>query len=476
MKILFIASEMIPYAKTGGLADVIGSLPQELFGLGNDVRVIMPKYEIIDDKKIPLKLEIKNLEISLNKNTKKIDVFSFKDKKGVIIYFIACDEFYKRSELYGTKQGDYKDNDIRFILFNKAVMEVIQKINFSPDIYHSHDWQSSLIPVYLKTIYANNPFFANKKSVFTIHNLAYQGLFEKESFNNTGLEWELFTFDKLEYWNKFNFLKSGIIYADWITTVSSRYAKEFQTKEFGCGLEEVLSYRQNKISGIINGLDYEYWDAEKDTDIIQNYNVKTINKKLKNKLILQQENNLKVDKDIFLIGMITRLADQKGLDIISPIIEKIIEEGMQFVLLGTGEEKYHTLFEKLSQKYKSCIGVHLCFDAKMSKKIYAGVDAFLMPSYYEPCGLGQLISLRYGTVPIVRETGGLADTINEKNGFIFEEYSSGALLETIKNAHNVFKQNKKKWLEIVKNGMKQDFSWKKSAKEYEKLYAKLLYF
>lgn len=473
MKVLFIASEMIPYAKTGGLADVIGSLPQALLELGHDVRVIMPKYEIVDDKKNPLKLEIKDLEISFNKSTKKIDVFSFKDKKGVIIYFIACDEFFKRPELYGTKQGDYKDNDVRFILFNKAVMDVMQKINFCPDIYHSHDWQSALIPVYLKTVYANNSFFANKKSVFTIHNLAYQGLFEKESFNYTNLGWELFTFDKLEYWNKFNFLKSGIIYTDWITTVSSRYSKEFQTKEFGCGLEEVLSYRQNKISGIINGLDYEYWDPNKDTDIVQNYNVNTINKKLQNKLILQQENNLKIDKDAFLIGMITRLADQKGLDIISLMIEKIIEQGIQFVLLGTGEEKYHILFEKLAQKYKSYIGVHLCFDAKLSKKIYAGADAFLMPSYYEPCGLGQLISLRYGTVPIVRETGGLADTINENNGFIFKEYSSDKLLETIQNAHNLFKQNKNKWLELVKNGMKQNFSWEKSAKEYEKLYFEL---
>lgn len=475
MKILFVASEMTPYAKTGGLADVIGSLPQSLSKKGHDIRVFIPKYEINTDK-FPLKKELKNLKILVGNDLKKVDIYSLKDIEGVIIYFISCDEFFKRKGLYGTKQGDYKDNDARFILFAKAVLEAVKKINFCADIYHLHDWQSALVAVYLKTLYRQDSFFIKAKSIITIHNLAYQGLFEKESLIKAGLSLDFFTFDKLEYWGKFNFLKAGIVYADWITTVSPSYAYEIQTKEFGYGLEGVLKHRANNISGIINGLDYEYWNPKTDPNLIENYDVNSIKKKIKNKLALQKENGLKIHPNIFLIGMITRLVDQKGLNIVSEIIEELMKEKIQFVLLGTGENKYHRLFEELGKKYYTQIGVHLCFDEKMAKRIYAGADAFLMCSYYEPCGLGQLISLRYGTIPIVRKTGGLKDTIKDitqeeqGNGFSFKEYSSKSLLETIKRAYCIFNQDKKKWLKIIEVGMQQDFSWQNSAKEYEKLY------
>ncbi|MBI4550347.1 MAG: glycogen synthase, partial [Candidatus Omnitrophica bacterium] len=341
----------------------------------------------------------------------------------------------------------------------------------------AHDWQTGLIPVYLKSLYKADPFFKRTKTVFTVHNLAYQGNFPPDTLPTTGLGWEEFQMDRLEFYGKASFLKGGIVYADLVTTVSERYAQEIQTAEFGCGLEGVLKKRKADLWGIVNGIDVDEWNPETDPDIVQNYSLSTLDKKQVNKEALQKENNLEVSRDIPLFGIVSRLADQKGFDILAPVLDDLaLKLGAQFVLLGTGEEKYHLLLREELKKHPRKFGINISFDAKMAKRIYAGSDLFLMPSYYEPCGLGQLIAMRYGTVPVVRETGGLADTVVDFNpasqtgtGFVFRDYKPEALYRALKRACETFK-DRKAWRELVKTAMKADFSWKTSAKKYAELY------
>ncbi len=477
MKIIFVTSEMVPYAKTGGLADVCGTLPKELADLGHEVCVGMPRYKKIDTTKFGLKKVVEGLEVPLGSEKKFARVYTTVHQEKVEVYFIDSTEFFGRDELYGTPQGDYPDNDRRFIFFQRAALEFFRITNFKPDIIHCHDWQTGLIPVYLKTLYKSDSFFKRTKSFFTIHNLAYQGNFPPDTLPTTGLGWEEFHMERLEFYGKASFLKGGIVYADVVTTVSERYAEEIQTKEFGCGLEGVLKKRKADLYGIINGIDLEEWNPETDQDIAANYSLGNLDKKQVNKEALQKENKLEASPDIPLFGMISRLADQKGFDILAPILGDFATKlDAQFVLLGTGDEKYHVLLRQEMKKYSKRFGINTLFDNKMAKRIYAGSDIFLMPSYYEPCGLGQLISLRYGTVPLVRETGGLADTVTDFNsktsegtGFVFKEYKSQALFKTIERAIQVFK-DKKAWRELIKRGMKCDFSWKASAKKYIDLY------
>lgn len=480
MNILFITPEMLPYAKTGGLADVCGSLPWTLVQLGLQVRSIMPLYKAIDRQRFKMKLIIKDLAVSLGGETIKANIFSHEPFPEHLVYFVECERFFARSELYTTKEGDYPDNDLRFIFFQRVSLEFFKRIGLKPDIIHCHDWQTALVPVYLKTLYRNDPFYSRTRSILTIHNLAYQGLFPKEHFPLTGLDWSEYNIEGLEFWGNVNFLKGGIIYSHALTTVSPHYAQEIQTPEFGCGLDGVLKKRQKDLYGIINGLDYHYWNPKTDRELKARYSVKSIWKKRINKSALQQEQGLEEDPEIFLIGMITRLADQKGLDITLKALKGLMEEKIQLVILGTGDERYHRLFQELSKKYPGKIGINLKFDAPLSKRIYAGSDAFLMPSRYEPCGLGQLISLRYGTVPIVRATGGLIDTVSDfdpatgkGNGIVFREYSSQALLKAVERALYFYSQ-KRLWRNLVKTGMREDFSWTNSARHYLTLYQKYL--
>lgn len=456
LKVLLAASEVVPFAKTGGLADVAGSLPLALENLDIDIRVIMPKYASV---------KVKGDETVIGRKIK--------------VYFVENDDYFNRKELYGDKLGDYHDNLDRFAFFSKEVLERCRKEDFSPDIIHCNDWQTALIPVYLNTIYKYDPFFSGTRTLFTIHNLAYQGLFSKDEFPKMGLDWALFHINYFEFYDKVNLMKAGIVYSDAISTVSPTYAKEILTKEFGCGLEGVLKTREKSLYGILNGIDYGAWNPETDQKIFRKYSVQNLNDKYVNKELLQKETGLKVDSEIPMIGIISRLADQKGLDLLAKIIADLLNLKVQFILLGTGDNRYHILFEKMAKAHPRNTSIHLKFDAVLAQKIYAGSDLFLMPSRYEPCGLGQLISFKYGTVPVVRQTGGLKDSVQEfnlktgeGNGFTFDEYKAELFFAAIKRALNAYR-NKEAWANLVKKVMSLDFSWNASAKEYHKLYDRI---
>lgn len=458
MRILLCSSEVVPFAKTGGLADVAGALPLALEELGQEVIVAMPRYKEIQSRQGRDKIQKLKEDISYSIIGKNIKV-----------YFIEKDTFFNRDGLYGDKTGDYKDNLDRFSYYSKRTLELLKEINFKPDIIHCHDWQSSLIPVYLKTLYVKEHFYKNIKTVLTIHNIGYQGLFPKEEFPKLGLDWSLFNMEMLEFYNKINILKGGIVFSDIITTVSPTYSKEIQTKEFGFGLEGILSKRCESLFGILNGLDYSIWNPETDKFIAKNYSDKNIEDKYKNKADLKTICKFPLKKDVPLFGIVSRLAQQKGFDILGQAIEKICKMNLQLVILGTGDLKYHILLESIVKKYPKVISLHLRFDDPLAHKIYAGSDIFLMPSRYEPCGLGQMISLRYGTIPLVFKTGGLADTVTQDNGFIFDNYSKEDLVKTIERAIKTF-ENKNKWITLMLKGMQYNFSWQESAKTYIKLY------
>ncbi len=453
LKVLFVSSEVVPFAKTGGLADVAGALPLSLNKLGVDARIILPKY--------------RGIEIAGNK-----DMIN----KEVPVYFIENSRYYDREYLYSKPDGDYPDNLERFAFFCRETLKLIKQENFKPDIIHCNDWQTALIPVYLKTIYSHDEFFKNTKTVFTIHNLAYQGLFDEKEWETTGLPRELCNIDGLEYYGKINLMKGALLFSDFITTVSSNYIKEIQTEEYGFGMEGVLKSRIDTLTGIINGIDYAIWNPEKDTKIPQNYQIKTLDKKSINKQYLQTETDMAIGRDIPLIGAVGRLTDQKGWDLIAEVIDEICQRELQMVILGTGEKEYQELMDEIGRKYPLKTSINLKFDAALAQKIYASCDMFLMPSKFEPCGLGQLISYRYGTVPIARATGGLKDTITDLTedpvhgtGFLFEKYNSRELLNTIDRALELYK-NRRAWRNLQKKIMKIDYSWQHSAKEYLLLY------
>ncbi|HAW50146.1 TPA: glycogen synthase GlgA [bacterium] len=460
MEIVIVTPEMVPFAKTGGLADVCGALPKELAKLKNKVYTFMPKYKAVQVKtEKELELIVENEEVFIEKV----------ESDGVIYYFVACPKYFDRDFLYGTKDGDYPDNDRRFILFNRAVLLAIKEFKIKPDIIHCHDWQAGLISGYIKRVF-KDPFYDGIKTVFTIHNIGYQGLFSKDAMLLAGFSEDEWHYERLEYWGKFSFLKAGLVYSDIITTVSPTYSEEIKTEEFGYGLEGVLRAKSNSLFGIINGIDYTYWQPENDKAIPYNYDEKTLDNKIKNKLYLQKEMGIAEDENIFLIGMVTRLSDQKGLDITADSIDEIVNLGIQFVVLGTGEDKYHKIFGELAEKYKGKIGVNIKFDDSLARRIYASCDSFLIPSRYEPCGLTQMVALKYGTIPIVRKTGGLADTIRDsENGFVFFDYTKDALVSCIKKAGDCF-MDKKIWNHMVKKGMKEDFGWARSAEEYLRIY------
>jgi starch synthase len=488
LKILFVSSEVDPFAKTGGLADVASALPKTLVELGHDVRVVLPRYGTIDANKFGLKEspDFGTIEIPVNGSHDAVKIYTIDDttlNNGVAYYFLDNHKYYGRDGLYvdGRTKSDYADNDERFIFFSRGVLEVVNSLGWKPDIIHCNDWQSGLIPTYLKILYNEHPAFRDVKSVFTIHNVAYQGTFPRETTAKAGLPWSVFTPEGLEFYGQTNFLKAGIVYSDAVTTVSETYAEEIcSSPEFGYGMEGILRYRKENLFGILNGIDYNVWNPEIDKLIPANYSLKNLKGKLKNKKTLQEKFGLSVDESIPLLGVISRLADQKGFDLLGAIVERLMSFDLQLVILGTGETKYHELFQHLHDAYPLKTGIYLGFNNELAHLIEAGSDMFLMPSRYEPCGLNQMYSLKYGTVPIVRATGGLQDTIDnfdqttrKGTGFKFGPYDADEFLKTIRRALDLY-GNKRLWKTLMTNGMKKDFSWTASAKKYVNLYKTLV--
>jgi starch synthase len=479
MKILFAASEAVPFAKTGGLADVAGSLPIALAALGHDVRVVMPRYRSTDPKRFGLK-KVATFYVPLGSWQERCDVLQGRMGKNVTVYFIEKGIYYDRPELYRTAQADYPDNAERFTFFSRAVLELCRELDFRPEIVHCNDWQTGLVPFFLKTLYRGKAPFERTKSVFTVHNLGYQGTFWHWDMRYLGIGWEHFTPEGIEFWGKISFLKAGLVYSDVVTTVSKTYSREIQTSEYyGHGLEGVLAKRAKDLYGIVNGIDYAEWGPAHDASIAKKYGILRLEGKAACKKELLKAVGLPA-RDAPLIGMVTRLVTQKGLDILAESLPDMMAMGVQLVVLGTGEEQYQRILTEAAALYPQQMRVLLRYDDRLAKRIYAGCDLFLMPSQYEPCGLGQLIALRYGTVPIVRKTGGLADTVQDYNtrtgrgtGFVFEDYTASALVESLKRALALY-ADKKKWKQLIQSGMKQDFSWKRSAAEYVKVYRKAL--
>jgi starch synthase len=481
VQILFVTPEAVPFAKTGGLADVAGALPKSLRALGCEIKVIMPYYRMVKDSGLPHQYLGEEIEVPIGYERLKADIYEGRLNQDIPVYFIGRDEFFDRPHLYGTPKGDYFDNAERFIFFSKAVLNLCQRLGLSPDIIHHHEWQTGLVPAYLQSVYQDDPLFSHTVAVFTIHNIAYQGLFKKEKFSLTGLPAEMYSPEGIEFWERINFMKAGIVYADAINTVSKKYSEEIQTAEYGYGLDGILRKRRESLTGILNGVDYEEWNPAHDPHLIARYDVKDISGKRECKKDLLKEFHLPSSlENAPLLGMISRLADQKGFDLLMGILEELFALDIGFVLLGTGEQKYHDLFTRVAHTHPQKAGIRIAYDDQLAHKIEAGADFFLMPSKYEPCGLNQIYSLKYGTIPIVRATGGLDDTIThydpvsrKGNGFKFVRYEAKEFLNAIKGAIRFYSQPGH-WKQLLRNAMTADFSWERSAEAYLQLYRKAL--
>ncbi|GJM15583.1 MAG: glycogen synthase 2 [Thermodesulfobacteriota bacterium] len=488
MNVLFVASEMEPFAKTGGLADVIGVLPKRLSDLGLDVRVVMPLYKEAERnlRRLGFKVQtIRNKEVMV-----PIDWISYKGKiketkiDGITIYFLINEEFYDRDFIYGSPSGDFSDNDVRFGFLSLGALEIAKAMDFQPDIIHCNDWQTALVPISLKwkKHYNDEPFFKNTKVVYTIHNIAYQGLYQKELINKFGLPSYIFNMDGLEFYGKANLMKGGIISSDLVTTVSPRYAEEIKTPDYGYWLDGVLRSisNQGKLAGIMNGLDYDVWDPEKDNAICMKYSAENLDGKIMNKMKLRKHLGFKSKENKPLIGIVSRLADQKGIDLIVNFLDQILKLDVELVVLGTGDKNYENILTEDMNQYGDSFSAIIGYNDKKARAIYAGCDMFLMPSRFEPCGLGQLMALKYGTIPIVRGTGGLLDSIidynrnpERGNGFVFHEFNGEEMLKAIENAISVY-NNPIDWTQLVRKAMAENFSWRKASEIYHNHYNRLL--
>lgn len=475
-KILFAASECVPFIKTGGLADVVGALPKMFNKNEFDVRVILPSYTCIPWEYRSNFKYVHHFYMDMGKMNFRphVGIMQY-EYDGITYYFVDNEDYFKNDKPYTSTLYDIE----KFVFFSKAVLAILPVIDFKPDIIHCHDWQTGMIPVFLKTLYKDNPFYWGTKTVMTIHNLKFQGIWDIDTFKKfTNLPDYIFTPDKLEFKKDANMLKGGLVYADYITTVSNTYAYEIQTPYYGENLDGLLRARHLQLRGILNGIDYDVYNPETDKEIFDNYNVNNFKaNKEKNKLKLQEELGLPKDKNKFMIAIISRLTDQKGLDLVNNMIERIADENTQFVVLGTGEARYENVFKHFQWKYPDRVSANIYFSEQRAHRIYAAADAMLVPSRFEPCGLTQLISLRYGTVPIVRETGGLKDTVvpynefeNYGTGFSFTNYNANDMLNVINYAKSVYFDHRDCWDKIVKRGMEADFSWGSSALQYEGMY------
>ena len=476
-KILFVASEAVPFIKTGGLADVAGSLPKYFNKNEYDVRVIIPKYLAIPQRFRDQMCYKTHFYMDLGWRNQYVGVLELV-YEGVTFYFIDNEYYFCGDKPYGDIHQDIE----KFAFFSKAALSSLPSLDFRPDVIHCHDWQTGLVPVYLHDTFSLNPFFQGIKTIMTIHNLKFQGKWDVKTVQGiTGLSSYYFTPDKLEAYKDANYLKGGIVYADKVTTVSDTYAQEIKVPFYGEGLDGLINARSNDLVGIVNGIDYNEFNPETDPFIPNKFNAKNFRKeKVKNKTALQRELGLKEDAGKFMIGIVSRLTDQKGLDLVDYVIEEICTEDVQLVVLGTGEEKYEHLFRHYAWKYGDRVSANIYYSNELSHKIYAACDAFLMPSLFEPCGLSQLMSLRYGTLPIVRETGGLKDTVEPYNeyegtgtGFSFTNYNAHEMLNTIRYAKHVYYERKREWNKLVDRAMERDFSWNNSARKYEALYDSL---
>ncbi|TYQ12951.1 UNVERIFIED_CONTAM: starch synthase [Acetivibrio alkalicellulosi] len=478
LKILFVSAELTPFAKTGGLADVAGSLPKSLVSMGYDVKIAVPRYQKIETKMkyiADFPIEIAARQTTCIVREGEIDFEYNKRDCKVLVYFIDNYHYFNRKDIYS-----YFDDADRFAFFCRAVLEMLPKINFKPDVIHCNDWHTGPLCMLLNEKYKEYSFYKDIKTLFTIHNLQYQGNFPKNALALFRLTDEIFVPEKVEFYGMFSFMKAGIVYCDIINTVSENYAKEIQTSQYGCKMDGLLKVRSKDLYGIVNGIDYDIFNPDTDRRLYKNYNIETLNNKKNNKYQLQKELQLPKN-DVPIIGLVSRFAEQKGLNFIMDKIDEIIKNDLQLVLLGEGDDYYETGFTELAKKYPDKIAVSIGFNAPLAHRIYAASDFFLMPSRFEPCGLGQLISLRYGAIPIVRSTGGLAETVidvekdkERGNGFTYKDFTDEEMVKTINRAINYYNIRKEEWNELVKKAMTIDFSWDKSAKKYALLYEKLV--
>ncbi len=482
MKILIATSEAVPFAKTGGLADVCGALPIELARLGHEPVVIMPAYRQVHTAGIPIERLGIRIELPIGARTVTGSLLkSYLPESQVPVYLVEQDEYFDRPQLYGEEGRDYRDNCERFVFFSRAVLESVRLLGLQVDVLHANDWQTGLVPAYLKIEQRGVPQFEHVVSLLTIHNISYQGNFWHWDMLLTGLDWKYFNWQQMEFFGNLNLLKTGLAFADRLNTVSPRYAEEIQSAPLGCGLEGVLQLRRGVLSGIINGVDYRQWDPQSDRFLPANFGLETaVQGKAICKAALQSELGLPAQPAVPVVALVGRLVDQKGIDLVAAVLRDWVQyREVQWVILGTGDNQYHDLFTTLAQRYPQKVAVRLEFANPLAHRIEAGADIFLMPSRFEPCGLNQLYSLKYGTVPVVRATGGLADTITDTTdetlaagtatGFSFREYSGLALSETLQRACNLFRQ-KPVWNRLIENGMRQDWSWAQSARQYVQLY------
>ena len=486
LRILFVSAEVAPFAKTGGLGDVVGALPKALAALGHDVRVVMPFYQTVREGNFPLTEAFADLQVPLVVGNRTTRVWQSPLPNGkesthqVPVYFLEQDEFFNRPGLYGTQDGDYPDNALRFTYLCRAALTLAARFEAFPQVVHCHDWQTGLIPAYLRVLPWLDARLASVATVYTVHNLAYQGVFPAWAFPLTELPPQLFQPEGIEFFGQMSFMKAGLVYADGLTTVSPSYAEEICTPDLGFRLDGVLRARRNALTGILNGADYTVWSPEHDAVLAAPYSASDLSGKVACKKALLQTFNFPPDLDTPVIGMISRLVDQKGFDLVAAALERLLTLNARFVILGSGYAPYEEYLTRLHTTFPEKIGVRLGFDDALAHQIEAGSDFFLMPSRYEPCGLNQLYSLRYGTIPIVRATGGLRDSVEpfdaatgQGTGFVFAEASGDALFAAVTEALNVF-AHRPAWKQIVQNAMAQDFSWERSATRYVERYRQLL--
>jgi starch synthase len=484
VRILMVASEVAPFAKTGGLADVVGALPRALSRMGHDVRIVMPMYASVDRFRYRLLPLLRRVSMQWGTETINGELMrcAFPGPEDIPVYFIQQDFLFGRAGFYGEAGQDYEDNDRRFAFFCSAALWVLKALDWPPDVVHLHDWQAGLVAPLLRHhgAFANDPFYQRIRTVFTIHNLAYQGIVSRDLLPRLQLPWSLFTPEGIEFHQHASLLKAGIVCSDRVTTVSPTYAREIQTEEFGAGMNGVLQARSSVLHGILNGIDNTVWNPATDPLLAANYSADNLDGKKACKRALQQHFGLKADDKAPIVAVVSRLVDQKGFDLVSDIMARLLSRGAQFVLLGTGSKVYEEFFRELGEHNHGRVGVMIGYDEDLAHRIEAGADIFLMPSRFEPSGLNQLYSMHYGTVPIVRHVGGLADSVtdttkktlanNTATGFVFEDYTPEALWETIMRAIDLYEEKPDDWRRIQRNGMAHDFSWTRSAEKYDEVY------